>query len=102
MDRALDYGSKGQGFKSFRAHFIGKTWFTNKAKANIKYIDLYIRLKQELNIQLSGIAESNKPSAITKQNPDNDLLLTNKGIFYTGDHTITEEDVLNLFPEINK
>jgi len=72
------------------------------AKANIKYIDLYIRLKQELNIQLSGIAESNKPSAITKQNPDNDLLLTNKGIFYTGDHTITEEDVLNLFPEINK
>ena len=69
-------------------------------KCNIKYFDLFVKLKEKLNIQLIGIAESNEPNAPINDNPDNDTQLANKGIFYIGQKILFEEDILNLISNI--
>jgi hypothetical protein len=47
-------------------------------KCNMRYLDLFIKLKEHLNIQLVGIAQSRNPNSRINDNPNNDIVLSNK------------------------
>jgi voltage-gated potassium channel len=65
------------------------------------YFEVFVKLKEKLNIQLSGIALSHVPHASIDDNPANDTSLAGKGIFYVGSGVITEDELNSIFSTKN-